>query len=188
MQPIILLGIIAVGAAALGTGFLAPEIANVWVQNIGVGDADLFTPVNHVAVDLDVAPIINQGPNPTILTDNYFDNKVVECSWHIGIDDLATNDMGTPDDPTDDMTETDIEEVICKITDANDNAIAECSKLYPDTPANEPDYPFSQHQACNEQNGNPLVEAYPGALLIDNVEDVRIVVRGSNPTLPVLFD
>src|SRR3972149_7247105 len=100
MKPIILLGIMAVIGIFASTGFLAPEIANVWVQNIGVGDADLFTPVDHVAVDLDVAPIINIG-NPSIPNDNYFDNKVVECSWHIGVDDLATNDMGTPTDPTD---------------------------------------------------------------------------------------
>ena len=210
MQPIILLGIIAVGAAALGTGFLAPQIGMVWVQTIGVGDADLFTPVDHVAVDLDVAAIENLGangiqdvngclPNTTGPTacDDTFDNKVVECSWHIGTDDLAINTMGTPD-PSDDKTEVDIEEVICKITGMNAQgvpnhlAIAECSKLYPslvdDVPTTplvlESDYPFSSHQACHVGDTvGPLVEAFPGALLIDNVGDVRIVVRGANPTL-----
>lgn len=195
MQPIILLGIMAVGAAALSTGFLAPEIENIWVQNIGVGEADLFQPVDHVAVDLDVQAIENFGPNgqddaadcaPNC--DDYFDNKVVECSWHIGTDDLATNDMGTQDE-SDDMTETDIEEVICKITDENGNAIAECGITYPQTVDDITgeslvDYPFSDHQKCGpEGDANPFLEAYEGALLIDNVEDVKIVVRGENPAI-----
>ncbi|MGI0056837.1 MAG: hypothetical protein ACREAK_05630 [Nitrosarchaeum sp.] len=162
MQPIILLAIVAVGAIAIGSGFLAPQIGNIIVQNIGVGDADLATPVDTVRVDLDVAPILNIN-DPNTPFDNYFDNKVVECSWHIGIEDLVND-------------ETDINEVICKITDADNNAIAECNVIYPTTI--DTDYPFSQHQFCNN-----LVEAYPGALLIDNVEDVRIVVRGDNPTI-----
>jgi len=205
MQPIILLGIIAAGAAALGTGFLAPQIDMIWVQTIGVGDADLFTPVNHVAVDLDVNAVENLGlngiqdingciPNTTgpNACDDTFDNKFVECSWHIGVNDLAINTMGTTN-PADDMQETDIQEVICKLTgmDAQGNpnhlAVAECNKNYPSniddnptTPELESDYPFSGHEFCTLTAAD---EAFPGALLIDNVGDVRIVVRGANPTI-----
>ena len=169
MQPIILLAIVAVGAVAISSGFLAPEIENIIVQNIGVGDADLATPVDTVRVDLDVAPIINLGADLQDPNDNYFDNKVVECSWHIGTEDLVGD-------------ETDINEVICKITDIDNNAIAECSTTYtptfnPITGAANIDYPFSSHEFCFP------VEAYDGALLIDNVGDVRIVVRGDNPTI-----
>lgn len=167
MQPIILLGIVAAGAIAMSSGFLAPEIANVWVQNLGVGNADLDTPVDHVAVDLDVGPTLVDPDEIPNNGDEFWKNAVNECSWHIGIDDLNTDGA---------MPETDIEEVICKITDIADNAIAECGMEYPETDAAEPDYPFSEHQECVPN------EAYDGALELDNVHDVRVVVRGANPT------
>jgi len=175
MQPLILLAIVAVGAVALGTGFLAPIIPNMTVQNIGVGDKDLLTPLSNVKVDLDVeATLVNPDADTTNLPgDEFYKNAITECSWHIGLGDLANG-------------ETDIEEVICKITgeatnDQDNVAIGECNKEYPESGAGEPDYPFSSHEFCTP------VEAYPGAMDIDNVGDVRIVVRGSNPTvLPVL--
>src|SRR3990172_3748910 len=126
MQPIILLGIVAVGAVALGSGFLFPTF-NINVKNVGVGDADLSSPIDPdeglVDVDIGIDPELNDNGTPELLTDDYFDNKVDECSWHIGLDDLA-------------FGETDITEVICKITgvDAqgipNGVAIAECNEYY----------------------------------------------------------
>ena len=174
MQPIILLGIVAAGAIAMSSGFLAPAIENIWVQSLGVGAADLASPVDHVAVDLDVGPSL-VDPDASIVGDEYFKNAVLSCSWHIGTDDLAVvmDPDGQPNSG-DEILEEDINEVICKITDADSKAIAECGITYPSTLGI--DYPFSQHQECVPD------EAFPGALDIDNVEDVRIVVRGANPT------
>src|SRR3990172_523728 len=124
MQPIILLAIVAVGAVALGTGFLFPTF-QINVQNVGVGDADLASPICPsciVDVDIDIDATPNDA-GTEILTDDYFDNKVTECSWHIGVNDLAVG-------------ETDITEVICKITGVdgqgvpNGVAIAECNEYY----------------------------------------------------------
>ena len=181
MQPIILLAIVAVGAIALGSGFLFPTF-DINVQNVGVGDADLASPIDPeegvVDVDIDIDATFNDNATPELLTDDYFDNKVTECSWHIGVNDLAVG-------------ETDITEVICKITGVdgqgvpNGVAIAECNEYYGPTFDTNPgptfgdalvDYPFSEHEFCEPD------EAYDGALLIDNVGDVRIVVRGDNPT------
>ena len=164
MQPLILLAIVAVGAVALGSGFLFPTF-NVNVQNVGVGDADLASPIagtGIVDVDLDVTAL-DVG--------DHYNNQVTDCSWHVGTDDL--NHPQTDD----------ISKVICKITGVNAQgqpnhiAIGECFQTY-GVFSNVQEYPFSQDQHCTP------VEAYPGSLLIDNVGDVRIVILGENPTYP----
>jgi len=165
MQPIIILGIIAVIGIFAGTGFLAPAIDMVWVQTIGVGDADLESPLHHAGVDLDIAAFPGVGPNGQPI----FKNKFVSCSFHAGTQDFNTLQN--------------LDKVICKLTDINNKVIAEqfiqfcpdpvpiggCGVLPTWTPSTQ--YIIS-----------PLVEAYPGALNIDNVEDVRLVVLGDDPT------
>ena len=164
MKPIILLGIMAVIGIFASTGFLAPEIANVWVQNIGVGDADLESPLNHAGVDLDVGPILGVDANGNPI----WKNKFVSCSFHAGVQDFITLQN--------------LDKVICKLSDENGKDIAEGFIQFCPVPAPNGCGAFPVWTPSQQYIITPLVEAYPNALLLDNVEDVRIVVLGDDPT------
>ena len=166
MKPIILLGIIALVGIFAGTGFLAPAIDMVWVQTIGVGDADLESPLHHAAVDLKVEPTLGMGPDGETMI---FKNKFTKCSFHAGVEDFNTLQN--------------LDKVICKLTDINNKVIAEAPLQFcpvPTPPGGCGGLP--QWTPSTQYTIGPLIEAYPNALMIDNVEDVRLVVLGDNPT------
>jgi len=158
MKPIILLGIVAIGAIALGTGFLAPIIPNVTLQNLGVGDKDLETPINNAGVDLDIQAVLVDDGNGGAL----YKNKFFSCSFHSGDSPLSGP----------------LDAVICKLTNSEGLAVGEgrinfCDDL--NICPQGPYIPSKQYIIA------PLSEAYPGALNLDNVNDVKIVVLGNNP-------
>ena len=104
MQPILILAVVGVAAAALGTGFLNNDI-ELWVQQFGVGSDDITSPTDHAQVDFNIAQITG--------TDGFFKNVIDEC-------------IVTPDDKIGtegvDIKES---EIWCKLTDENGDIIAE---------------------------------------------------------------
>ena len=104
MQPILVLAVVGVAAAALGTGFLNNDI-ELWVQQFGVGDEFITSPTDHAQVDFNIAQR-NNG-------DGTFDNIIDLC--YVTPDDL----IGTPDVEIKDS------EIWCKLTNINGDIIAE---------------------------------------------------------------
>ena len=115
MQAILMLAVVGVAAAALGTGFLGNEI-ELWIQQFGVGSGVIETPIEHVQVDFDITQRQDQF--------GFFKNLVENCELTLAEDIGA--EIGTPIDPTepDILVEKD-SELTCKITDENRQIIAE---------------------------------------------------------------
>ena len=62
MKPLVILAIAAVAAGAMGTGFLNNQNGiDLWIQQFGVGEGDIQTPVTHAKVDFN---IIRTGDGP----------------------------------------------------------------------------------------------------------------------------
>ena len=56
MKPIVILAIAAVAVGAMGTGFLSNSNGiNLWIQQFGVGDGDIMSPVTQKSItNLDI--------------------------------------------------------------------------------------------------------------------------------------
>ena len=103
MKPILILAIAAVAAGALGTGFLNNTNGiNLWIQQFGVGEGDITSPVTHAFVDFNIVRTTEAGA---------FKNIINEC-------DLKFNDnlkAGA--------------KIFCKLTDWAGDIIAEGSTM-----------------------------------------------------------
>ena len=97
MQPLILLAIVGVAAVALGAGSLT-NIIDLTVQDFGVGEETIETPVTNANVNFNIGQLAQSG---------VFYNVVDECT----IEASAT--LG-PDST-----------VFCKLTDADGAIVAE---------------------------------------------------------------
>ena len=108
MQPIVLLALVGVGAAALGTGFLAnQDQIMVNLQGLGVGTELIEAPISDAWVDLSVTAMLGQVGEKTV-----FKNIVNKCSFHY----------------TDEIDRVGLEtnaRVICKISDKDGDIVAE---------------------------------------------------------------
>jgi len=56
MQPIILLAIVGIAGGAMGVGFLGNDIT-LSVQELGVGDEDIGTPISNANIDFNIDKI-----------------------------------------------------------------------------------------------------------------------------------
>jgi hypothetical protein len=178
MQPILILGLVAAAAITMSSGFLLTDQVQVWLQGVGTGKADAANPVDHVSVDIDIDKVTNAGPDQTLGTpDDFYDNIVTECSFHIAANDINDQDMN----PTD---LDGIEEVICKLTE-NGVTKGEGSKTFRNggridcttTPLDEYFCPSRHYVITN------LMWADGTPATISQWTDVRVVVRGENPTI-----
>ena len=109
MQPIILLGVAVAAVALVGTGFLAQpwNQFELFVQQLGWGEADLDSPISSATVDLEIKKILSEDGT-------FYENVISDCSFH-----SATSIAGVTGPGARDGT------IICKILDANNNAFAE---------------------------------------------------------------
>ena len=151
MQPILLIGLVGVAAAALGTGFLMNTEIMLNVQQFGFGNESLFTPISDANVDLSIEAIegFDQNANPI------FKNVVDACSFHYPFN---ANFLGL-DHPE--------SEVICKLTDINGNVIAEGTRIGAIQPS-QPDVSIAITELAFDQSWR-----------IENIHDVTIVaLRG----------
>ena len=156
MKPIILLGILAVVIVTFSSGFLFPTF-DINVQNLGVGDADFESPIDNAGVDLKIEAISFGEGQETI-----FKNKITSCSFHTG-----------------DALEFGLEAVICKITTTGDKVIGEARLNFCDNDLVQ--CPQGHFVPSTAYYITDLEEAYPGALNMDNVYDIKIIVLGANP-------
>ena len=172
MQPIILLGVVAVAAALIGTGFLG-EGGNIalWVQSLGWGEQDLQAPISHAFIDLNLKKIANNAGTPDDNSDDYFDNVISSCSFHSD-QSIRSADPATALSPG---------VIICKLTDERDLAIAEGRILL--NGQQEPDCPQTQTTVGYESSQHLIIDicqtAFPGANDVQKVTDVKIVVEGA---------
>ncbi len=103
MKPLVILAIAAVAVGAMGTGFLSNENGiNLWIQQFGVGDGNIQSPVTHATVDfhIDTVPIGSNGGTT-------FENVIDECYLTFGTTVVAPS------------------HIFCKLTDWNGDIIAE---------------------------------------------------------------
>jgi len=103
--------LLGVAAAALGTGFLSTSF-NLTTQQLGVQEADLTSPVNTVAVDLEllktqVSSHVDLGGLGGAAPQSHFHNIIDKCSFHAFTTLLANTT------------------IICKLTDDSSDVIAE---------------------------------------------------------------
>jgi hypothetical protein len=172
MQPIILLGVVAVAAALIGTGFLGTggNIA-LWVQSLGWGEQDLQAPISHAFIDLNLKKIPNNNGTPTDNSDDYFDNVISACSFH---SDQSIRSADT-------ATELSPGVIICKLTDERDRAIAEGRILL--NGLADPECAQTQKTIGYESSQHLIIDicqtAFPGANDVQKVTDVKIVVEGA---------
>ena len=142
MQPIVLLGVAVAAVALVGTGFLQGEGTmwnefELWVQQLGWGEAALTSPISHAFVDLEIKKIVNDNGTPESdcpddenreaceadkRRDDFFDNVISDCSFHA--------DKNIPAPPTPITNELDVLVlhegiIICKMLNEDGNAIAE---------------------------------------------------------------
>ena len=179
MQPIILLGVVAVAAALLGTGFLG-QGGNIvlWVQSLGWGEQDLTAPISHAFIDLNLKKLRNPGLDGTPNTgDDFFDNVISSCSFHSD-QSIRSADPATELSPG---------LIICKLTNDKDRAIAEGRILLngvaetdcPQNPAELAKLRPNGYLGSTHLNIDICQTAYPGANDVQKVTDVKIVVEGS---------
>jgi hypothetical protein len=155
MQPILIVALIGVAAAATGVGFLNGNTIMLNVQSLGVGSADLESPISNANVDLSIDAVEGVGPDGETI----FFNVIDVCSFHYDAFAGFTGLLSADDDAT----------VICKLTDMNHNVVAEGS--------------ITGSFAASQTYFIPITDlAYPGSNDVSVVGDVTIVALGDDPT------
>ena len=103
MQPIVWVVIVGIAAAALGTGFLGSTFS-LNLQQLGVGEEDLVSPITTASIDFTISKVFEPVPTNT---SPLFKNRIIKCSFH------------TPSDLEQGTT------IICKLINADNDVIAE---------------------------------------------------------------
>ena len=111
MKPILILAIAAVAAGAMGTGFLNNTNGiNLWIQQFGVGEGDIMSPVTHAFVDFDIQRVESASG-----AEGTFDNVIANCILKFN-DDLGPG-----------------AKVFCKLTDWAGDIISEGKTMLVDS-------------------------------------------------------
>ena len=161
MQPLIMITLLGVAAAALGTGFLSTNF-DLTVQQLGVQEADLTSPVKTVAVDLElfktkVGPHIDLGGIGGTAPQTHFHNIIKDCSFH----SFTTLNPGTT--------------IICKLTDDDNDVIAEGKVILTTT------------ETFSGSSSGFLIPIQQTVFHFSNdvqeVHDVKIVILGPRPAI-----
>ena len=170
MQPLILLAVLGVGAVTMSMGFLMPEIPQFNLQGVAINEANFSTPITTANVDIEVGKteietvrvIQVQTANPTTpgafvdssVSKTVFLNVIDACSFH-------TPSSGLGDGST----------IICKLTDADGDVVAE-GRLNLDLGLKASSITFIEIKQT----------AFPFANEIQNIDDIKIIVQGTDPT------
>ena|SRR3972149_9654505 len=161
MQPLIVLSILGVAAIGLGSGFLMPGVTNFTLQGVSVNEENFEAPVENAAVDIHISKkstLLSTQDEQSGKT--IFVNLIDECSFH-------TPDIGMGAGST----------VICKLTDFDGDVVAEGKKY------------FSNGIGPSERVTVEIDQtAFKYSNEVQNINDIKIVLLGTNPTknqLPV---
>ena len=109
MQPIILLGVAVAAVALVSTGFLAEpwNQFDLFVQQLGWGEAALDSPVSSASVDLEIKKILSEDGT-------FYENVISDCSFHSATSIAGASGSGARDG-----------KIICKILNESLEAFAE---------------------------------------------------------------
>lgn len=110
MQPVMILVILILAVAAMGAGFLNNAIS-LNVQQLGVGEADLTSPVETANIDLQIQRFDIKNGNGKVIG---FQNVINACSFH--------SDDSMPGEST----------IFCKLTNKDGLVVAEGNKTVTD--------------------------------------------------------
>jgi len=108
MQPLILVAIAAVAVVSMSTGFLTNGI-DLWVQQFGVEEEDITSPVSHAQIDFNIVKSAVEG--------GFFVNKIQDCIVTLSNTVGATVEMSVTLDT--------LSKIQCKLTDSQNRIIAE---------------------------------------------------------------
>lgn len=151
MQAIVVFAVMVIAATGLSVGFLSNTI-NLTVQNLGVGEQDLTSPITNATIDLNVNQTLVDPDTIPDSGDEFFANTIDECSFHSQENIVGNNT------------------IICKLTDINGTAIAEGS------------IDLSGYTASTTEFIPIDSTAFTDANDVRNIHDVTIVVVGEDPT------
>jgi len=149
MKPIILLSIIAVTAVATGSGFLTNGI-ELWVQQFGVEEEDITSPVSHAQIDFNIVK--------TVGNTGFFKNVITDCIVTLSNTVGALTEMG--------VTLNKQSMIQCKLTDASNNIIAEGQTVATVFPG-------------GVKILVPIDDPLLSASDVQNVHDVKLVVKAN---------
>ncbi len=159
MQPLKIIAIVGVATAALGTGFLQNSFV-LTVQDLGVQEQDLVSPVKTVDIDLELLKVEvgmhgDLGGVGANSPQTHFHNTIDKCSFHTPTS-LAQGTI-----------------IICKLTDDDNDVIAEGKSVVGSF-------------GYSGSSGNFFVPITQTVFHFSNdvqeVHDVKIVVLGPKPT------
>ncbi len=152
LPPILWIMILGVASVGLSMGFLMPAIPDFNLQGVAINERSFSVPITTANVDIEISKI--EGVN--LAGSTVFKNRINECSFH-------TPSSGLGDGST----------IICKLTDADGDVVAEGKLLLPNglTPSSVTFIEIVQ-------------TAFFNANEVQNINDIKIVILGSNPTLP----
>ena len=150
MQPVIMFALIGVAALATSVGFLNNTFV-LNVQNLGVAETDLASPIKVANIDLELLKM-TAAPD-TDSTRTHFHNVIDKCSFH------SPEALGVGST------------IICKLTDIDDDVIAEGKTVLQRAyQGSLPGFFVDISQT-----------AYPWSNDVQKVHDVKIVVLGPRP-------
>jgi len=150
MQPIIMFTLIGVAALATSVGFLNNTFV-LNVQNLGVAETDLESPIKVANIDLELLKMT--AARDADSTRTHFHNVIDKCSFH------SPEPLGVGST------------IICKLTDIDDDVIAEGKTVLQRAyQGSLPGFFVDISQT-----------AYPWSNDVQKVHDVKIVVLGPRP-------
>jgi len=148
------IAIVGVATMAMGVGFLNTNTFTLIAQDLASAEVTLLSPVDTVRVDFEIAKV-TQFTGTDMNGENthlVYVNKIDRCSFH------SDDDLG----PT--------SKIICKLTDMQGDIIAEgfidLDRTY--THSLKTYIPILQ-------------EAFFNAADVQNINDVKIIILGTNP-------
>ena len=164
MQPlVIIIAIVAIAAVGMSSGFLfGTTTFSLIAQDLGAKETDLRSPIDTARVDfvihtLRVVGDSNSGAAGAGVIKTAYRNLITACSFHSD-DDIPRSGA-----------------IICKLTH-NNNIVAE-GRL---------DLTTTSYQH-SDQTYIPIAHtAYPYSNDVQNINDVKIIVLGDNPTCDYL--
>ena len=139
------------------------------VQQLGVGEEFIGTPITAANVDFELAKVERTG-DPATQQDDFFVNLITGCSFSTG------------------QTFSGPARVICKLTDGSgitpDPTIPDefgkvIAEGFLDLPTGYPDATLCPNGRCII----PIIQtAFDDANEVQNIHDVKIIVKGADPT------
>ena len=144
--------LVGVAAMAMSVGFLAPGF-DLIVQQLGAEETLLEAPIDTAYVDFSIGKIETTNGKTGAALHTVFRNVIEACSFETP----TALGVGSV--------------VICKLTDKDHDIVAEGKLLLPNG------------LSANTETNIPITQtAFDGANDVQNIEDVKIIVLGEDPT------